>query len=329
MIIIYLLILIAVILALSYYTYYISFHSPAKRKTDPYELIKGSQYTAVKEPLHRITRIMEKTPFEEVSITGFDGVKLYGRYYHTDDHAPVQILFHGYRSHAMRDCAGGFILAKKMGFNVLVVDQRAHTYSGGRVITFGICERKDCLYWANYVTDRFGADKPIILSGLSMGAGTVLMASELPLPQNVCAIISDCGYSSPKAIIRKVCKDRHIPWALALPFLHIGARIFGNFSLNESSAIEAVKHATVPILLIHGESDRLVPCEMSRQICDACASPAQLHTFPDAGHGLCYMTDPLRYEDIVTRFLNGIEALQPHMSQNEYVQKELRGEMKY
>lgn len=316
----------AACLAISLYTYLECFHSPANRSADPYSRLKGEQYDLVSENMYRITRIMDNTPHEAVTVTSFDGLTLSGRYYHTKDGAPVQILFHGYRSMALRDCAGGFILAKKMGFNVLAVDQRAHAKSGGRVITFGICERRDCVTWAEYAAKRFGSEVPIVLSGLSMGAATVLMASELELPENVVAIMADCPYSSPKAIIRKVCTDRKIPQRLAYPFIRIGARLFGGFSLEECSAEEAVKNAKLPILLIHGEDDRFVPCQMSRKIYAACASNAQLHTFPDAGHGLCYMTDPLRYEEVTTRFLWDISALKPHMAQSEYVRKELSGE---
>ena len=321
-------VLLISILSVSYYTYVICFHSSANRKEDPYEKMVGDQYEDVSDNIYSSTRIMDKADAEPVQITSYDGLTLHGRYYHTKDGAPVQILFHGYRSHPLRDCAGAYMLAKKMGFNVLSVDQRAHCKSGGRVITFGICERFDCDSWARYVNKRF-PHSPIILGGLSMGAATVLMASELDLPENVCAIIADCPYSSPKAIIRKVCQDRHIPDTLAYPFIWIGARLFGGFPLNSCSAKDAVRHAKLPILLIHGDDDRFVPCEMSMQIFHACNAPVQLHTFPKAGHGLCYMTDPLRYENIVTHFLWDNPRLQPHMAQSTYVQKELRGEMQY
>ena len=323
-----LLIFLTLILGISLYTYFECFHSPADRAEDPYARIKGEQYSDIFENMLSITRIMDRGKSEDVTIQSYDGLALKGRYYHTKDGAPTQILFHGYRSHPLRDCAGAYILGKKMGFNILAVDQRAHCKSGGRVITFGICERHDCVSWAELISKRF-PDSPIILAGLSMGAATVLMASELELPTNVCAIIADCPYSSPSAIIRKVCIDRKIPDKLAYPFIRIGARLFGGFSLNSCSAESAVRHANVPILLIHGEDDRFVPCEMSRRIHEASKEFSQLHTFPNAGHGLCYMTDPLRYEDVTTRFLWNIRALKPYMEKSEYVQKELSGEIRY
>ena len=60
-------------------------------------------------------------------------------------------------------------------------------------------------------------------AGLSMGAATVLMASELELPSNVIGIIADCGYTSPGAIVRKVSRDVRIPAWVSYPFLVLGA----------------------------------------------------------------------------------------------------------
>ncbi len=305
-------------LLICYYTFHICFYSSADRYEDPYRRMRGEQYDAVKESIIACTRRMDDAPCQWVSTTSYDCITLSARYYHTADGAPVQIMFHGYRSMALRDCAGGWALAQKMGFNVLVVDQRAHARSGGRVITFGIRERKDCLSWVQYASERFGKQTPIVLSGLSMGAATVLMASELDLPDNVVAIMADCPYSDPADIIRKVCTDERYPAKLVYPFIRLGAKIYGGLNLEECSAESAVSNAKIPILLVHGEDDRFVPCEMSRVIYEACASPAQLHTYPMAGHGLCYMVDPKRYELMTVEFLYSVPALQSTLNLNPF-----------
>lgn len=313
--------LIGLILIFTFYTFYVCFYSSRNRTEDPYAIMRGKQYHEVKDNIIACTRIMDKAPCEWVYTHSFDDLKLAGRYYHTADGAPLVILFHGYRSISLRDCAGGYILAKKLGFNVLAVDQRAHTESEGRVITFGICERRDCESWVDYALRRFGNDTKIILSGLSMGAATVLMASQLPLPNNVVAILADCPYSSPADIIRKVCRDRHLPDHLAYPFIRLGAWIYGRFDLEATTACNAVKNAMIPILLIHGEDDLFVPCDMSRQIYSFCRSASELHTFQGAGHGLCYMVDPIRYETVTIRFLSKIPELTAHMEMNNYAKE--------
>lgn len=315
--------IVLLIFLISYYTYRVAFYSPPGKHPTADDPLKGQQYEEVAEHLNRISSIMRKFPFEEVRILSFDGTELYGRYYHMDDRAPLEILFHGYRSCAFRDCSGGHALARKMGFNTLVVDQRAHGLSGGKVITFGIKERWDCKCWADYCVNRFGTEKPIILSGLSMGAATVLMASELELPQNVKCIIADSPYSAPGAIIEKVCKDMHYPVRLCRPFIHLGALLYGHFKLGACNAKDAVSKTNIPILLLHGEADHFVPCEMTHEIKASGAFFIEAVTFPGAGHGLSYIIDPRRYERVVYAFLSSIPEISCHISSNFISQLDL------
>ena len=301
------------VLWLTVYVYSQCFHSPSDRKEDPYAMIKGEQYEALADVIIECTRVMDMAPCEDVYVTSFDGLKLHGRYYHTQNNAPTMIVMHGYKGNALRDGAGGFALSRQLGFNVLVPDQRAHARSDGRVITFGIKERYDCLEWVRYVNHRFSGETPVVLSGLSMGAATVLMAVDLKLPGNVVGVMADCPYASPAGIIRKVCTDRGFPEKLVFPFIGLAARVLGGFSISDSSAVEAVKQAKIPILLIHGDDDRFVPCDMSRKIADACVSPVHLEIFPGAGHGLCYMTNADRYEDVALQFLQSIPQLTPYL----------------
>ena len=304
-----LILLLFLIVGASWYAYAVAFYSPKGKRVSENAPLVGAQYEAVAENIARISDIMRRIPFEEVVISAYDGTQLYGRYYHVKEGAPIELLFHGYRSHPYRDCSGGHALSRKMGFDSLVVDQRAHGRSGAATITFGIKERLDCLAWVNYLNDRFGTKTPIILSGLSMGAATVLMAAALELPENVACIMADSPYSSPSGIIKKVCREEGYPVWLCTPLLYLGARLFGTFHLGSCTAKEAVRQAKVPILLIHGEDDRFVPCDMSLEIAANCASRVDVVTFPDAGHGLSYMTDPLRYEKAVCRFLCSLPML--------------------
>ena len=211
------------------YAYRTAFYVTKKQRGQVLKLPHGEQYRSSAARTAELMAAMEAIPSEPVSIQSYDGTKLAGRYYHVRDGAPLQIQFHGYRGGAIRDFCGGNKLAREAGQNTLVIDQRAHGKSGGNVITFGIRERRDCLAWARYARERFGPETTIFLSGVSMGAATVLMAAELDLPENVAGIIADCPYSSPEGIIRKVCGDMHLPPVLAYPFVSLSAHMLGGF----------------------------------------------------------------------------------------------------
>lgn len=298
------LVMIGTVLWISRFCYRLAFYSMNENEQDIYVIPPGKQYEAVADRILELIHEVEELSYEIVSVTACDGLHLVGRYYHFRDGAPVMILFHGYRGSGRREFAGNNRIAAALGINVIAVDERAHGRSGGHTITFGIKERYDCQAWANYAAERFGSHTPIILSGVSMGAATVLMASSLPLPKSVKAMIADCPYSSPKKIIQKVSADVKLPPKLSYPFVVIGALVFGKFKLWESSPEESVKHTDIPILLIHGDDDRFVPCDMSKQIHRVCNSKAKLVLFHGAGHGLSYFSDTRKYERAVFTFLN-------------------------
>lgn len=299
--------LAAFLLPLAYVSYRKIYCVRREKTQNPYRLPKGEQFEERKEQMVRLIDHVASLPYEEVYAESFDGLKLFGRYYEIAPDAPVQILFHGYHSSSLRDFSGGLPLALKSGCNVLLVDQRAHGRSEGKILTMGIWERKDVLTWVRWVLDRQGEQTKIVLTGVSMGAATVLMASGLDLPEQVKGIIADSGYSSQKEIICKVMKDFGIPRIL-YPFTRLGAGIFGHFDPDETSAEKALKGCKVPVLFIHGEDDRFVPCEMSRKNYKACAADKTLLTVPGAGHGISYLVDYDRYAQAVQNFLHQVLA---------------------
>lgn len=296
--------LAVVFLAISYACYRMAFYSK-KRIPKPegeYSLPKGALY----EPyLERIKEWQKETlalPHEDFEIKSHDGLTLKGKYYEYKKGAPLEILFHGYRGNPQKDLSGAVERCFTLGRNALLVTQRAHGESEGSTISFGVNERRDCLRWVDFAIDRFGNDVKIILTGLSMGASTVLMAAGEDLPKNVVCILADCGYSSQKDIIKKVVRELGLPASLAYPFIKAGAFIFGHFSLEETTPIEAVKRSKTPIIFIHGDTDDFVPYKMSVDMYDACPTEKVLITVKGAGHGLAFIMDQEGYISRVKEF---------------------------
>ena len=304
--------LILLTLLVTYLCFRIVFYVPRNKKmsSDSVPLPEGDIY----EPYHPLMKkwILEARnyPHEDYYIRSHDGLTLHAKYYEYAPDAVTEIMFHGYRGSAERDLSGGIQRCFALGRNVLLVDQRTSCGSEGNVISFGINEHRDCLAWVDFAVDHFGSDVKLVLTGISMGASTVLMAAGKPLPKNVVGVLADCGFSSPKGIIRKCAKDLHYPVALIYPFIKLSARIYGHFDLEEYSPMEAMKTCKIPVIFFHGEDDDYVPCYMSCELYDCCASPKKLVTIPGAGHGLVYLVDNQKYFQSVVEFFseNGIDT---------------------
>ena len=279
------------------------YHSNKAKKPDDVTPIKGPKVE--KFDTSSVINAALAIPCEKVYIKSHDGLKLYGRYYKGEEGKPISLQFNGYKGNGIRDMAGGLAFSLELGYSVMCVDQRAHGYSEGNTISFGIKERYDVLDWVKYILERFGNNTKIVLQGISMGAATVLMASDLDLPENVVAIIADCPYASPFEIVAKVTQfDLKLPWKIIKPFMLLGARIFGHFNLKESSALESVKKAKVPILIIHGDDDDFVPLEMSERVQKQNPELVTLVPVPGAPHGLSFVVDNALYRKSVIDFYN-------------------------
>ena len=293
--------LAAAVLFLLHYGYKLAFYYEDPLDS-PYAYTVDDQTTKCKQVLDSTIGEFVSVPCEEVYITSHDGLKLRGRYYHVAEGGPVEIQCHGYKGNAIRDFCGSWATAREAGRNVLLIDQRCHGKSEGHTITFGILEQRDVLDWISYVGSRFG-NVPVLLSGVSMGAATVLMAAGRELPETVKAVIADCPYDAPSNIIKKVLgQDMGMPVKLVYPLIRLGGMLYGKFNLNADSPMEAVQRAKVPILLIHGDDDRFVPYEMSCNIHAAAPEKIEFHTIPGAGHALNYAAAPEEYRRIIREF---------------------------
>ncbi len=296
-------IIFGLFLVFSWCAYWISAFNPPWRHGDPVAVPEDGAYQGRGRQIRLWMEEMARCPGESVTIRGRDGVCLAGRYYPVNLRGPVVILFHGYRSGGLRDLCGLWRIARANGQNVLVVDQRAQGRSGGSTITFGVREHQDCLDWVQYTLARFPG-RPIFLAGVSMGGATVLLAAGETLPAAVRGIVADCPYTSAREMVEKIAKDLKLPGKPVWLLVAAGALLYGHFDMRRANTLPAVEKARVPILLIHGEGDRLIPSKMTKTLARHCRSPHLLVLFPQAGHGHSCPWDMERYEKCYRDFVH-------------------------
>lgn len=290
--------LLAAVLITAYICYKRVFYSPPRQPlaADEYPTPPGEIYDEYRPQMVEWIKQIRVMEHLDVSVQSFDGLTLRGKYFEHTKGAPIELMLHGYRGTAEADLAGGVYRAFAQGRSVLMVDHRGAGESDGNVITFGVNESRDCLSWVDFITKHIDADARIILTGISMGAATVLTAAGEDLPSNVVGVIADCGYSTPRAIIKKVIRDMHLPANLLYPFVRLGARIYGRFDPDARSPLAAMPRCHVPVIFFHGDTDDFVPSYMSEENYAACAAPdKRLVITKGAGHGLCLPIDPQGY----------------------------------
>lgn len=290
--------LLALVVGAALICFLMVFYSPKRKpvRADEYPTPEGEIYDPYRPQMVEWIKAIRAMEHTDVSVTSFDGLTLRGAYYEQKKGAPIEILCHGYRGTGERDLNGGVFRCFALGRNALIIDHRAAGKSDGHVITFGAKESRDVLTWVDFVLTSIDRDAKIILTGISMGASTVMLAASKPLPPNVVGILADCGYTSTKAIVQKVSADMRLPAKLVYPFVRLGALLFGGFDPDADSPLASMKHCHLPVIFFHGDDDAFVPCSMSRENYDACASAhKQLVLIRGAGHGLAFPADQELY----------------------------------
>lgn len=243
---------------------------------------------------------------QDLYMTSRDGLKLHAYWIPAENPKGTIILAHGYRSTLLVDFSRAFDSYHEKGLNILVPQQRAHGDSEGKYITFGVKESDDFKLWIEYHNEHFGPHQ-VILSGMSMGASTVLYLADQKLPENVKGIIADCGFTSPKAIISKVFQSViHLPAWICMWSVDLFARIFAGFSLSEKDTRKALANSRFPVLLVHGKADDFVPCMMTEEGYSACVSPKTMLLVEGAGHGVSYVVAKDEYSKHIDRFLQEV-----------------------
>ncbi len=293
-----LLILSVAVVVVSYVCFLMAFFVTKKQrkknKSQEFRLPKGKIYEPYRDQMILWMKQVREIPFKPVEIRTFDGLNLTGKYYEFSPTAPIELMMHGYRGNSETDLCGGVERSFALGHSALVIDQRGCGKAEGNVITFGVNESKDCVAWVQFIKTHINADAKIILTGISMGGSTVLMAAP-QLKGEIAGVLADCPFSSAKDIICKVIRDMRLPDKLLYPFVKLGAKIFGRFDLENTSAIDCVKEIDVPLIIIHGKADDFVPSYMSERLFQNANQPKTLLLVENAGHGLSYIISPKEY----------------------------------
>lgn len=270
------------------------------------------------EKIVRDVHYLREFPREQITLESHDGLKLAGHLFPPENQAPedqaperqprgIVIMVHGYRSSAPFDFSGAVQDFHAMGLSCLLVDHRAHGYSEGRLIGFGATERYDVVRWAEYCRNRW-PELPVVMDGISMGAATVMMGCSVGYPDNVRAIIADCGYTTPGAICRRTLKR----WFKLPPFpvyhaAKIYVKLIAGYDLDGISTVDSLgkmrREKPIPILFAHGKKDDFVPCSMSEENFAVFENDglAELFLVDEADHGLAYLRDKPGYLKALNR----------------------------
>jgi fermentation-respiration switch protein FrsA (DUF1100 family) len=191
---------------------------------------------------------------------------------------------------------------QQLGYGALLLDLRNHGESGDALTTWGYSEANDVLAAYDYLLTRPEVDPARIgLVGKSMGgAAAVRAAAQRP---DLALLVIESSYTSFEENLPNIVSTiARAPRFFATPvFGRMEAEI--GVSLDEIDSVKTVATLNLPILVIHGKEDQLVPVEQGEALFTAVNQPKALYIVPNAGHLNIFTIDPDTFVEQMGDFL--------------------------
>jgi len=230
---------------------------------------------------------------QEIWFPARDGVQLNGWFVPGAKDEPLVLFFHGNAGN-LSDNLEYLNLLHGCGFPIFIFDYRGYGNSKGEPL------REDDLYQdargaLSYLKGQGWRHERMIFFGQSLGSAVAL---QMALEAAPAGLIMESSFTSLKEIVKHFSPLAYYAvgwWGIRLPFDNL-------------AKIERIE---VPLLLIHGEMDTVVPVEMTRRLFSRAAAPKMLHIISGGGHCDAFARDSSAYLAAWSSYLLSISERLP------------------
>jgi len=242
-------------------------------------------------------------PFEDVTVTSADGLKLVGWFVPSQNGAVV-ILQHGYKS-TRDELLNEADLLYRHGYGALLTTVRAHDYSEGETITFGMNEVQDMEVWYQYLSTRADIDQTRI-GVLGNSFGGMLAIQYAAQNENIKAVIANSAFSSLNdTVSTSVAYFTDLPEFPFVPLIVFWAERETGFRSEDIDATKWIAQISPrPVFLMQGGADVVISADSGQRLYDAAGEPKELWFEPELGHVDFDSEMPAEYERRVLEFFD-------------------------
>lgn len=241
---------------------------------------------------------LKKEPFQ---LKMRDGYIINGDVSLNEKSKKFAIFCHGHGS--TREGATKYALIYyKLGYNIIRYDHRGHGDNVRYKCTMGANESKDLAEIVKWVKETYSPEF-VVLHGSSMGAATILIATQYFTKDDIKFIVADCPYSSISNFGGDAIKSKHQPRWLLTPLFNFTMRVVFGLKKKDVSPEFYVKLCDIPILFLHGAQDKLIAPYHSDRLFKAKKEPKKQVIFPHGTHANSVFDDPEMYEQTIIDYV--------------------------
>ena len=247
--------------------------------------LTNTQYKPYIDILYKDMSDMDNMKYEELSIKSVDGYNLKANYYNFNSNK-VAILIHGYKATPLNNFSTIGKYLKDMGYNLLMIYQRAHGKSEGKYITFSKMEGNDLLRWIDYI-DNMDNINEIILYGLSMGSSTLMSISNKINSKKVKLLVFESGFIKINKMVKDSLKRKNKILMLFYPLVKMHSVFISHFNISNKDISKTLEKCEYKTLFIHGKDDKLINYNDTIHAYDNKHDNKELLLIDGAGHNMC------------------------------------------
>jgi fermentation-respiration switch protein FrsA (DUF1100 family) len=206
---------------------------------------------------HVLTPADRGVRYKTITVEG-NGPQLHGWYLEPQGRYQGTILFlHGNAENISTHFSSVYWLPK-FGYGVVLVDYRGYGYSMGEPTLSGVHE--DAERALSWTLDNYGRRGPVYLFGQSLGGGIAIATAAQPrFSCRLNAVIAESPFASYKAIVNEKMGDFFLTW----PFQWMSYIAISDYYAPRRWIKQI---SPVPLLLIHGDEDKVTPPEHSLRL---------------------------------------------------------------
>ena len=234
-----------------------------------------------------------------------DGLNLYGEYVDLG-YDKCAIILQG-RTESLVYCYYYADIYARCGYNILVVDIRAHGLSDGKYHTSGIRESDDLVVWIDCIRNVYGISN-FAIHGICVGGATAIYALFKLRKKGVDVIrriATDGLFTTNYELFRRNMREYKQPAFPALQICFLMARIMAGVDLFRETPIRYVSAVDIPMLFIWSRVDKYCVPQKGEELFELCGSPTkQIHFFPKGAHSHVRYNQPDEYDTVVAKFLS-------------------------
>lgn len=229
--------------------------------------------------------------FEEIWFPSADGVLLHGWYVPGESNQPLVVFFHGNAANITHRLDNITVL-HRMGLPVFIFDYRGYGASNGRALEEEDLY-KDARGALQWLQPRGWTPDRLIYYGRSMGAAVAL---QLALEQPPAGVVLECAFTS----------LREIAWEMT----PVTYTLFGWWSIDARfDNLAKIPRLQRPLLMIHGDQDRIIPWSMGRNVFENAPEPKTFLSVSGAGHSDAFEVGEAAYQLAWKNFLDRVFKL--------------------